>query len=64
MKDWRCSQAAGQVCEWCFTVDNDACCMCCDGGKDSRGACVGLKEARVAPPLLIADAVVQVLAPL
>ena len=31
-----------------------------DGGmRGSRGACVGWKEARFEPPLLIADAVVQ-----
>ena len=29
--------------------------------KGGGGACVGLKEARFEPPLLIADAVVQIL---
>jgi hypothetical protein len=65
IKDWRYSQAARrQVCDFCFTVDDGACCVCCEGGggrgrKGGGGACVGLKEARFEPPLLIADAVVQ-----
>ncbi len=73
IKDWRYSQAANlQVCDFCFTVDDGACCVCCEGEgevKGGGGACVGLKEARFGPPLLIADAVMQelcqvVLAPL
>ncbi len=61
MKDWRCSQAALQVCDVCFTVDDGACCVCCDGGNGVWGACVGVKKARFEPLLLIADAVLQVL---
>ncbi len=49
-------------CDLWFTVDDVACCMCCDGGKDGRGACVGFTKLLFEPPLPIANAVVQALA--
>ncbi len=37
-KDWRYSQAvASMVCDFCFTVDDGACCVCCEGGRHALG---------------------------
>ena len=38
IKDWRFLQAAGLVCDFYFTVDDGACCVCCEWGGGERGA--------------------------